>query len=430
MIIHVVRAGDTIESIANQYGISSIRLIQDNGLDPKESLVLGQTIVIVHPEQVYIVKEGDTLTGIAAENGITLLQLIQNNPFLSVRDYIYPGEELVIRYNDKNGEMIINGFANSYLHKEVLTKTLPFLTYLTIWENYITENAEIISVEDGDILEIIQLSKDYGVAPMMLITAFTPKGELSQETAYKIVYTEEYQDIFINNVINVLNQKGYYGVNIAYHFLSAENIQAYNVFNKKFSDAVRNAGFSFFVTIPPRLNQANNKMTYEQLDYSQMGQQSDQVLFMSYYLGYSFAPPLPVISVSATKEILEYAVTIIPPEKLSIGISVIGYDWKLPFVPGVTKANALSNTSAINLAGEVGAEIQFDEESQTPFYNYSEVVLPIDHIVWFTDARSINEMSELVPTYGLKGVGIWNIMYYNAQLWLIINSQYDILKIR
>jgi hypothetical protein len=27
---------------------------------------------------------------------------------------------------------------------------------------------------------------------------------------------------------------------------------------------------------------------------------------------------------------------------------------------------------------------------------------------------------------GLQGTGIWNIMYYYAQMWLIINSQYEI----
>ncbi|MBP1755627.1 MAG: hypothetical protein H6Q59_2025 [Firmicutes bacterium] len=425
MIIHVVKAGETISSIADLYGISSARLIQDNGLLSQDKLVPGQTIVVVYPEQVYIVKEGDTLASIATENSISLLQLLQNNPFLSDRQYIFPGEELVIRYNDKKGEMTINGFASSFIDTKVLIKTLPFLTYLTIWDNYITENADVIGV---DVSEIIQLAKVYGVAPMMLITAYTPQGELSQKAAYNIIYTEELQDRFINNLLIILNEKGYSGVNIAYHFLSAENIQAYSIFTSKVAVAVRDAGYSFFITIPPRVSQGNNMMAYQKLDYSKFGQNANEVLFMPFYFGYSYVPPLPVMSITETKDLLEYAITIIPPEKVSIGISAIGYDWSLPYVPGVTKANSLSVTSAIQLADVKSAAIQFDEVSQTPFYNYSEVVLPINHIVWFTDARSIYGMAELVPSNGLKGIGVWNIMYYNSQLWLIINSQYDILK--
>lgn len=426
MIIHVVQTDETINSIADQYGITSEKLIRDNGLFPQSSLVPGQTIIIVYPDQVYIVKEGDTLANIADENGISLIQLLQNNPFLSDRQYIYPGEELVIQYKDKIGQMTVNGFANSFIDKGILTKTLPFLTYLTIWNNYITANADIISVDDA---EIIQLAKSYGVAPMMLISSYTPQGELSQEAAYNIIYNEEMHELFINNLLTILNEKGYYGVNIAYHFLSTENIPAYNIFNAKVAAAVRSAGYAFFNTIPPRVNEAKNIIEYEKLDYTQFGQQSNEVLFMSFYFGYSYVPPLPVMSTTSTKDFLDYIVTVIPSEKLSIGISVIGYDWKLPYVPGVTKANSLINSSAIQLASEFGATIQFDEISQTPFYNYSETVLPINHIVWFTDARSINGMAEIVPAYGLKGIGVWNIMYYNAQLWLIINSQYDILKI-
>lgn len=426
MIIHVVQAGDTINSIADQYGITSAKLIQDNGLQPKDSLVPGQTIVIVYPDQIYIVKEGDTLAGIAAENGISVMQLLQNNPFLSDRQYIYPGEELVIRYNNKKGEMTVNGFASLFIDKRVLVKTLPFLTYLTLFGDYITENADIIS---ADASEVIQLAKAYGVAPMLSLSAYTPQRELSQEAAYKIIYTEELQDRFINNLINILKEKGYSGFNISYHFITADNAQAYSLYTKKLADALRNEGFYFVITIPPRVNQANNTVAYQKLDYSQLGQYADEILLMSFYFGYSYVPPLPVMSVAETKDILDYTITIISPEKLSIGISVIGYDWSLPYVPGVTKANSLSITSAIQLAGEVSTVIQFDEVSQTPFYNYSEAVVPIDHIVWFTDARSVNEMAELVPSYGLKGIGVWNIMYYNYQLWLVINSQYDIVKL-
>lgn len=53
---------------------------------------------------------------------------------------------------------------------------------------------------------------------------------------------------------------------------------------------------------------------------------------------------------------------------------------------------------------------------------------PVDHIVWFIDARSIDALLGLVIDYDLKGTGIWNITVYNTQLWLIINSQFDIVK--
>ncbi len=426
MIIHVVQAGDTIESIAEKYKVTPAKLMRDNGLSLQDILVIGQTIVIVYPEQVYIVKEGDSLAGIASENEISLMQLLQNNPFLSDREYIYPGDELVLKYNNKKGSMATNGFCSTYINTNILIKTLPYLTYLTIWGNYITASADIISVNDED---LIRIAKEYGSAPIMQITAYTPQGELSQEAAYRIIYTEELQNRFINNLLIILNKKGYYGVNIAYHFLTAENIPAYSGFTEKISSALKTAGYYTFITIPPRVSQVNNVLLYEKLDYSMIAEYADEMLLMSFYFGHSFVPPMPVMSITATKDFLDYIRTIISAHKLTLGISIIGYDWNLPYVAGVTKANSLSMTSAIQLAAEVNVAIQFDEVSQTPFFMYSEMVVPLNHIVWFSDARSMNGMTELVTLYDLKGIGAWNIMYYNNQLWLIIHSQYDILKI-
>lgn len=46
MDIYVVQNGDTINSIADKFGISVERLISDNGIINPSTLVVGQTIVI------------------------------------------------------------------------------------------------------------------------------------------------------------------------------------------------------------------------------------------------------------------------------------------------------------------------------------------------------------------------------------------------
>lgn len=71
MNIHVVQPGDTLSSIAINYGVSEAKLLQDNELInpdnvcPPGTLIPGQTIVIVYPVQTYEVQPGDTLDGIA-----------------------------------------------------------------------------------------------------------------------------------------------------------------------------------------------------------------------------------------------------------------------------------------------------------------------------------------------------------------------------
>ena len=56
MDIHVVRAGETLNDIAQRYGVSTERLAQDNGLADPTRLVPGQTLVVLYPRRVVTVQ--------------------------------------------------------------------------------------------------------------------------------------------------------------------------------------------------------------------------------------------------------------------------------------------------------------------------------------------------------------------------------------
>lgn len=121
MEIYVVQQGDTIYSIADKYGVTVDKLAQANGLVAPYNLVIGQAIVIAFPKQSYTVQQGDTLQSIADAYDVSMMQLLRNNPFLFDREYIYPGETLVISYNT-NGSMTTNGFAYPYIKQDTLLK--------------------------------------------------------------------------------------------------------------------------------------------------------------------------------------------------------------------------------------------------------------------------------------------------------------------
>lgn len=211
MLIHVVKPGDTIESIAAYYDISVTRLIQDNGLQNNLKLVIGQSLVILIPEITYTAKAGDTLIDIADLYNVTLMQLLMNNPYLLERKYIYPGDIIVIKYNTI-GKIRTQGYTIPYIDKRILRKTLPYLTYLCILNYTATQEGEFIAYYDET--EIVQLTKNYNVIPMMLLTTLTVQGEANISAAYDLLLNENFQNKQIENILIILKTKGYYGVNI------------------------------------------------------------------------------------------------------------------------------------------------------------------------------------------------------------------------
>ncbi len=189
------------------------------------------------------------------------------------------------------------------------------------------------------------------------------------------------------------------------------------------------AGFSVFVTLTSNTFINVDQPAYLNINYSKFGEYADKILLLSYEWGFSFGPPAAVTDFELVGNMLQYAVTQIPADKIMLGLPIIGYDWELPFVKGTSKANALTTEAAINLALEVGAVIQYDERARAPFFTYKESDLKggeINHIVWFKDARSIDSLVKITLDFNFDGVGIWNIMQYFDQLWLVINSQYKI----
>ena len=98
MVLHIVEPGQTLYSIARQYGVSPERLRTNNGIGPTAQLAVGQCIAVLFPLVTHVVRAGETLYSIADAYGTTVLQLLRNNLFLNGRDLLLPGMVLVIRY--------------------------------------------------------------------------------------------------------------------------------------------------------------------------------------------------------------------------------------------------------------------------------------------------------------------------------------------
>jgi spore germination protein len=427
MIIHVVQPGETIYTIAAYYDISETRLVEENGLTNPENLVIGQTIVITTPSQVYVAREGDTLESIAVAFGVSRLQLMRNNPNLNGRDSLYQGELIIISF-DTQGSISINAYAYPFINQDILRKTLPYLTYLTIFNYRTLENGEITG---SDETEIIQITKAYGVAPLMSLSTLTYQGISDLRVINRILYDEEILEIHVNNIVNILREKAYYGLNISLINLNQENRIAYEHYINLISVRLREEGYVLFITLTPRILLNSSEISIERIGYEEVGNLADGVLILSYGWGSFAGPPSPPTPESLARQLLENAITMINKDKINIGISVIGYDWQQPYILGKTRANALTTEAAIDLALQTGSIIYFDEDAKAPYFEYTtlEENRTIRHTVWFSDARTIDALIRLIPEYGIEGSGIWNIMHYFTQMWLVINTQYSINKV-
>lgn len=133
-----------------------------------------------------------------------------------------------------------------------------------------------------------------------------------------------------------------------------------------------------------------------------------------------------VAPINKVREVVDYAITRIPPSKIDLGIPNYGYDWTLPYVRGTSAAKTISNLEAVQIAIDTGSVIQFDETAMSPFFRYEKDGLL--HEVWFEDVRSYKEKFSLLPLYSLRGMGYWQIMRFFRPNWLLLKDTFLIQK--
>ncbi|MCW5851340.1 MAG: LysM peptidoglycan-binding domain-containing protein [Anaerolineae bacterium] len=96
--LHTVQPGETVSGIALHYGVTASAIINANGLRPPYTIYVGQTLRIPRTAPTptyYTVKRGDTVNSIARQFGVTAQALIATNG-LRPPYTIYPGQTLQI----------------------------------------------------------------------------------------------------------------------------------------------------------------------------------------------------------------------------------------------------------------------------------------------------------------------------------------------
>lgn len=426
MIIYVVKPGDTLSKISQQFNVPVARIVADNALSNKDTLVVGQSLLIRPISFNYTVQSNETLTEIARRFNTTVNNILAFNPQITSPNDIYPGLTIRIDYDNPNKRDIeVNGFVYPEVNLNLLRRVLPFLTYLSIFSYQITNEGLLNDINDTT---LITEAYRYNVAPVMTVTnvSLEEQGTFSTELIHNILNDEQKRNTLLNDIVRVANLKNYFAICIDFEYLYPSDREAYDQFLRMARDRFEPLGYMLLTAVAPKNRRDQPGLLYEAHDYPAHGEIADHVIIMTYEWGYIFGPALPVAPINEVEKVIQYAITDIPHYKILMGIPNYGYDFKVPFVEG-SMARLISNPEAIDIAIEKNAGIEFNETAQSPFFRYTENGQ--QHEVHFEDPRSITAKFRLVEKYDLRGVSYWTLMDPFPQNWLLLTYYFNIVKL-
>jgi spore germination protein len=375
---------------------------------------------------IYVVKRGDSVDTIAESQGIPVQSLIFDNQ-IGYPYRLAVGQALYIRENPSEERMplYVFGYAYPIITPDNLENTLPFLTDLYVFSYGFTMEGELVPPMSPDDW-MIERAWQLGVRPILTLTPLGPDGHFNNNLVSEAVHNMEVQQRLIWNLGLKMLEKGFGGLDFDFEYIMAEDRVAYADFVRLTTQIMNRFGYQVTVALAPKTSATQAGLLYEGVDYRLLGEAANRVFLMTYEWGYTFGPPMAVAPINMVRKVVEYAVTEIPTEKISLGIPNYGYDWPLPYERGVTRARTINNLEAIQIAIDHGVEIQFDEVAMSPYFHYWQY--GVQHEVWFEDVRSYKAKFDLIKEFGLTGAGYWQLMQFFRANWLLLEQMFIIKK--
>ncbi len=470
MNIHVVQNGDTLWNIAQQYSSNVNQIAEVNQLANPNALIVGQALVIPTPVYTYTVQQGDTLGNIAFRYGVTVQMIVEQNQ-LANPSAITVGQVLQIPiafHTIQQGDslwklaqqfattvsalMQANGIVdpnnltigqviripvrarpvkevNTYI-TEVDQKAIQeirnvgrYLTYLSPFTYAVKEDGSLTEMREGPILAA---ATEQRVAPLLVLTNFTER-KFSSDLAATILRNPTLQETVITNILSTMKAKGYKGLNIDFEYVYPEDRENYNAFLRRVVARLHPQGYLVSTALAPKISGDQKGILYEAHDYKAHGEIVDFVVLMTYEWGWAGGSPWAIAPINEMKKVLDYAVTVIPRNKIMMGMPLYGRDWKIPWVQG-TLATTVSPQRALQLAAKYGESIQYNETYQSPYFRYTDENGQ-QHEVWFEDARSVQSKFDTAKQYGLRGVSYWVLGNPFPQIWPVQDWNFITRKI-
>ena len=427
MQIHVVQSGQSLYGIAKIYGTTVADIAEANQIDPTKTLVIGQALVIPITGRYYFVQPGDSLYKIGRRFGVPYLTLAQINAF-NPEATLPVGLRLYIPLMPKTA-IESNAYAEAYNGRfadRVIASVDEHALQLTYVAPFSFEAQADGSLKTIDVSPIRTAAASGGSALMMAVTNLE-NGAFSDSLGARILNNSDVQDRLLSNILLEAQRYGFRDIHFDFEYLRPEDREPYNAFLRKASKRLHGAGLLMSTALAPKTSAAQSGRWSTAHDYRVHGEVADFVVIMTYEWGYSAGPPMAVSPIGPVRQVLEYAKTEIPATKIMMGQNLYGYDWTLPFIRGGAYARTISPQTAIDLARQYHARIEYDSNAQAPFFYYWDASSK-QHVVWFEDARSINAKFDLLKELDLRGISYWKLGLDFPQNWLLLGDRFRIGK--
>lgn len=452
VITYTVQPGDTLFSIAQRFNTTVRSITTLNNLTGT-ALNVGQRLVIPQYTEAVVTVDRANIRSGPGENFTTLTTMVRGTrlPVTSTtgdwfRIRLYnenPGwiSDTVSDFRTYDGSRPIQGIVGFYTLEEgpglpssfrsfvdntAQLSEVPLFFYRFNREDP-TQIEKFGDFTDQDVRTLVAIGHRNNIKMMPVVhnLLYRPGGqEAGREVVSRMLATPETRSAAIRNILQLIEQFNFDGVNIDIEDVRQEDSARLSAFYTELGRAMRERGFYLSGSIPARIGDEPFNPFSDPFDYRVIGAAVDQFIVMLYNEhGWPGSPPGPAVSAGWMNRVLGYTMTVVPRSKIVAAISIFGFDFNL-----TTGRNTYASyQAAINLAQRYNSNIIFDEASLTPYFRYT-AENGDRHEVWFENQFSTTAKIRLAWQHGIAGVALWRLGMEEPATWARIAREIVVRK--
>lgn len=375
-----------------------------------------QALLIQQPGgQLYTIQSGDTFYKIAQRFRISLVNLLAANPGVDPNNLRIgqviripapaPGPGLTRTVSGWIPYWVqTQAFQSLQSQAELFSSISPFWYQLS-------ESGDLLNFTGAEDSSILSFAGTHGIKVIPLIS-----NEFNSQLASTVLNDPVIRQRHIQIILNKVSQMNYAGIEIDYENLFVSDREIFVVFLQELKRALAGLNKLLVVAIHAKTDPMGGWSGAEAHDYVGIGQNADLVRIMGYDYHWLGGTPGSIAPAAWVDSVLAYAVSVIPRNKIELGVPAYGYDW-----PQGQRAEGITYSEAVATANRYNVPIITDAQLG-PHFTYNDNGLV--HEVWFVDALLFRTLLDLVNKYDIRGICIWYLGAEDPEIYAAIRDKF------
>jgi len=225
------------------------------------------------------------------------------------------------------------------------------------------------------------------------------------DVVHRILSDDTLRTIHISQLLAIANEMGLDGIDIDYENIDKKDKELFSNFIKDLAEQLHKENRTLEVSVQQK-TEDHQRSGAGSIDWKEISKYADKINIMCYNYSSRLSKPGPICPGYWLIDIINFAKTQIPVDKICIALPLYGYDW------AKGKGLTVNIKSAKDLIKKYKAKALWDKATLTPHFIYYKN--GEKHNVWFEDAKSILDKTRLIKEQGITNIAFWHISFLDV----------------